>query len=88
MTRAKLTSYDTYSDYILYLCQQKGITIKKMCEDLNFNYPAFRSNYRRNKLSRDHLYKLINYLNADFTLLMTLPLSSDLKKERKDNENG
>lgn len=87
MTRAKLTSYDNYSDYILYLCQQKGITIKKMCEDLDFNYQAFRSNYRRNRLNRDHLFKLINYLNADFTLLMTLPLSSELKK-RKENEIG
>ena len=88
MKEAKLTHYDNFSDYIKYLCQQKGVTITKMCKDLGFNQLGFMTNYKRKRLKRDRLLKVAEYLNADITLLMTLPLLSELKKERKDNENG
>lgn len=86
MASKKLTGYDNYSDYILYLCQQKGITLTKMCEDLGFNQMGFITHYRRVKLGRERLLKVAKYLNADIALLMTLPLPS--KQKRKDNEIG
>lgn len=86
MTRVKLTSYDNYSDYIKYLCQQKGVTITQMCKDIGINHSSFKSNYKRFRLNRKDLLKLKDYLNADLALLMTLPLPSE--KKRKDNEIG
>lgn len=82
MTKAKLISYDNYGDYIKYLCQQKGVTITQMCKDLGFNHSSFNGNYRRSRSNPNDLVKIAKYLNADLTLLLTLPLPSKQKTKK------
>ena len=84
--RKDYSNYKTSTDYIEYLCQKKGITVKEMCEILDFNYDGFISGYRRRQLKLDRAIKLIKYLDGDLMELMTLPTRAEYKKLQKESE--
>lgn len=78
--------YKTSTDYIEYLCQKKGVTIKEMCDALDFNFDGFVSNYRRKHLKSDRAIKVIQYLDGDMMEFMMLPTRAQYKKLQKESE--
>lgn len=86
MQKKDYSNYKTSTDYIEYLCQLKGITIREMCNALNFNYDGFVSNYRRKHLKSDRAIKVIQYLNGDMMKFMVLPTRAEYKKLNKESE--
>ena len=78
--------YKTSTDYIEYLCQLKGITIKEMCEALDFNIKGFLTNYSRKHLKPERAIKMIQYLNGDMIEFMKLPTRAEYKKLQKEKE--
>ena len=79
-------NYKTSTDYIEYLCQLKGITIKEMCEALDFNFNGFITNYSRKHLKPERAIKMIEYLNGDMIKYMKLPTRAEYKKLKKESE--
>lgn len=80
------SDYKTSTDYIEYLCQLKGVTIKEMCDALDFNFDGFVSNYRRKHLKSDRAIKVIQYLDGDMMEFMMLPTRAQYKKLQKESE--
>lgn len=80
------SNYKNSTDYIEYLCQKKGITVKEMCEALDFNIRGFISNYSRQKLKSDRAIKMIEYLNGDMIEFMKLPTRAEYKKLNKEKD--
>lgn len=67
-------------------CSRKGITMKTMCNDLDFNYEGFYTNLGRNRLTSTRVLKIVDYLDLDLRTLMDAPIEKDLKKKvRKNN---
>ena len=80
------SNYKNSTDYIEYLCQKKGITVKEMCEILDFNIRGFISNYSRQKLKPERAIKMIEYLDGDMIKYMKLPTRAEYKKSQKESE--
>lgn len=80
------SDYKTSTDYIEYLCQLKGITIKEMCETLDFNFNGFITNYIRKHLKPERAIKMIEYLDGDMIKYMKLPTRAEYKKLQKESE--
>lgn len=51
-------------------CKDKGITIKKMCNDLDINVKSFQTNAKRCNINAKNLAKIAKYLNIDIFLLI------------------
>lgn len=77
------SDYKTSTDYIEYLCQLKGITVKEMCDALDFNFESFVSGYRRRALRRQRAIKVANYLDGDLMKILSLPSRAEYKKLNK-----
>ena len=83
MIKKDYSNYKNSTDYIEYLCQLKGITIKELCDALNFNFDAFVSGYRKQRLKPERAIKVIKYLDGDLMTLMSLPSRAEYKKLNK-----
>lgn len=57
-------------------CQSKGITIKRLCDDLNLSYNAFKANIRTQYLGRKNVKRISEYLDLDLVELMNAPLDN------------
>lgn len=82
-TQKDYSNYKTSTDYIEYLCQVKGITVKEMCDALDFNFESFVSGYRRRALRRQRAIKVANYLDGDLMKILSLPSRAEYKKLNK-----
>ena len=82
-TQKDYSNYKTSTDYIEYLCQLKGITVKEMCDALDFNFESFVSGYRRRALRRQRAIKVANYLDGDLMKILSLPSRAEYKKLNK-----
>lgn len=85
MMKKDYSNYKTSTDYIKYLCQKKGITIKEMCNALDFNFDGFNSSFRRKHLKPERAIKLVKYLDGDLMTLMSLPTRAKYLKLQKEN---
>ena len=72
------TSYETYDEYIKYLCTKNNTTLLKVAADLELNYMSLITSYKRQRLRIKTAKKLIDYLNGDFDILTNLPLKNEL----------
>ena len=86
MIKKDYSDYKSSTDYIEYLCQLKGITIKELCDALDFNFNAFVSGYRKYRLKPERAIKVIKYLDGDLMTLMSLPSRAEYKKLNKEKE--
>ena len=68
----------TFKDYVYNLCKFKGISIKKLSEDLG----SLKSHINKS-IGVDRRIQIIKYLDGDLTLGLTLPFTDDEHK-RKD----
>lgn len=71
--------YQTQAQYIRYLCNEKGINLKQLCEALDINYHSITCNYRKKFIGSRRLYKMVNYLGGDMNIILALPTDRDLK---------
>ena len=85
-TQKDYSNYKTSTDYIEYLCQVKGITVKEMCDALDFNFESFVSGYRRRALRRQRAIKVANYLDGDLMKILSLPSRAEYKKLQNESE--
>ena len=86
MMKKDYSDYKTSTDYIEYLCQLKGISVKEMCDALDFNFESFVSGYRRRSLRKERAIKVANYLNGDLMKILSLPTRAEYKKLNKESE--
>lgn len=74
----------TQRELVNAACKNKGITVKKMCDDLGINYDTYKSSIRRNPLGGQRYLAIAKYLDLDLMELMSAPFDKPLiKKESK-----
>mgnify|MGYP003082588532 CR=1 FL=1 len=69
-----VNNYKTRDEYIRFLANQKGVTLKQMCEDLGISYISFKSGYLHRKMRRKRQEKIMNYLDGDIKIIESLPV--------------
>lgn len=72
------TTYETYDEYIKYLCTQNNTTLLKVAAELELNYMSIITSYKRRHLNNKINKKLTDYLNGDLNILTNLPLKNEL----------
>lgn len=72
-------------DLIYEACEAKGISVSRMCQDLNINYGTFRIAITQRKLSADMVLKTCKYLDIDALTLLEAPVYN---KKKGPNENS
>lgn len=55
----------SFPQFIRMECVRKNISIKRMCEDLDIDYPVFNATYRRSKTRATWLLKIADYFDVD-----------------------
>lgn len=64
--------------------KSKGISIKKLCEDLNFNYASFRSEVSRTNFPAKKVLLISEYLDVDLKTLIKAPLEKPVRQNKGD----
>lgn len=66
-------SKKTQRELINDACNEKGITVKELCNILGINSTSYFSTIRREHLSVNKYLLISNYLNLDLNILMNAP---------------
>ena len=66
-------NYTTQDEYIRWLANKKGVTLKQMCTDLGIPYQSFKSGYLHRKMRTKRQHKIMDYLDGDNQIFESLP---------------
>lgn len=69
------TNEITFPQFIRIECVKKNISIRKMCKDLDIDYPVFNATYRRSKTRATWLLKIADYFNVDVRDLILMKVN-------------